>query len=469
MAESTVIINVSKDGSIAELTLRKPGIQENMPTKESVTSALENAGVKAGIDWEQIDSLIRANLFDKTIICAKGTSPIEAHEGKYTFKFPVDERGVGSEEDSSEKTDGDEEESNVVDLRQISKFYNFYPGDVLAIRGEPFPGQPGSSVRGEMIAPPKAKPFVVTAGKGTEWQVENKILVAKVAGHATYNRGKISIQDTLQISGDIDYSVGSLDFAGHISVGQNVLAGFKVKCGGNLTINGNVEAADLEVGGELKVAGFVFGRKECNIRCKGNAFFRGIADAELELFGSLTVEQYIRHCNVLCAGVVEVKHEKGMIVGGKVAAAMMVLTTNLGSSTGTTTHISVGTDPFAAMEADSLDKEKDKLKKQLEQATAGINTIVTRTHGQTMQKQLEDMYNKLLASQSAIDKRLKEIDNRLQELVKNRIGLKGSVKVQNVCYSGVILEVDGQLHRLTSDMAACSFSVHNSEVKVNPY
>lgn len=467
MAESTVIINVSKDGLTAELTLHKPGGNESMPSKAGVQEALNAAGVKTGIDWDAIETMIETHQFDTPKICAQGTTPIEAHEGKFTFKFPVDEKSIINEDEASDKSE--ESDSSVVDLRQISKFYNFYPGDVLAVRGEPFPGRPGTTVRGEMTNPPKAKPFVLTPGKGTEWQIEDKVLIAKVAGHATYTRGKISIQDTLQISTDIDYSVGSLDFAGNIAVGQNVLAGFKVKCGGNLTINGNVEAADLDVGGELKVSGFVFGRKDCIIKCKGNSYFRGIADADLELYGSLTVEQYIRHCNILCAGVVEVKHEKGMIVGGKVAAAIMIIATNLGSSTGTTTHITVGTDPFAAIEVDNLDKEKDKLKKQLEQASAGINTIVTRTHGQTMQKALEDMYLKLLATQKAIEKRIGEIDLRLQELVKNRIGLKGVVKVKNVCYSGVILEIDGLLHRMSSDMAACSFSVHNSEVKVSPF
>src|SRR5690606_27099779 len=105
--------------------------------------------------------------------------------------------------------------------------------------------------------------------------------------------GKVSVMDTLDISGDVDYSVGNIDFIGHVRVMGNIHPGFSVKTGSDLIISGNVDRGSIRCGGTLTINGIVFGAGETVISVDGDATIDALDQCRISVRGNLTVANYM--------------------------------------------------------------------------------------------------------------------------------------------------------------------------------
>lgn len=59
------------------------------------------------------------------------------------------------------------------------------------------------------------------------------------------------IQPIYEVSGDANLTTGSIDFTGDIVIHGSVESGVTIKATGSITIDGNVEACNLEAGKDI--------------------------------------------------------------------------------------------------------------------------------------------------------------------------------------------------------------------------
>ena len=66
-------------------------------------------------------------------------------------------------------------------------------------------------------------------GRNTEISEDGTQLLASIAGSVEFTGRSFQVKPVLEISGNVDFSTGDLDFLGDINICGNVLSGFTVR------------------------------------------------------------------------------------------------------------------------------------------------------------------------------------------------------------------------------------------------
>lgn len=261
--------------------------------------------------------------------------------------------GLSSLRDYSDET---------VDLHEVSHFINVHAAQALC----ELPQQPkeGCDVFGQSIP---ALPCPVQLGDRVALDPENPSRVlATQPGCVRYANGRLSVEQDLEIPGDLDFKIGNIDFSGNVTVRGNVLDDFRIKSAKNIVIGGAVGMASIEAGGDLTIKGGVNGGHKGNLVCAGNLQVHYLHMVSVECGGDVLVDVECHGSTVLAAGSVKVS--RGGIIGGKVTAGNDISAGFLG------TAMCVPTLLHAGYQA-SIDQQLEKQRKALAQALAVVKNL----------------------------------------------------------------------------------------------
>ena len=183
------------------------------------------------------------------------------------------------------------------------------------------------------------------AGENTE--VRGSELVATSPGRPVVRGSRIDVLPVFAVEGDLDYSVGNIDFAGDVTVRGDVMPGFSIHATGSVTVYGMTEHATIHAGGDLILQGVVglieaddHGdgmEHEAEIVVGGNLTAQYLHNIAVEVAGEAIVNREMVNCQIV-ADRVELP-SKGRIVGGVTAAKLEIECGTLGSNNGVSTHM----------------------------------------------------------------------------------------------------------------------------------
>jgi uncharacterized protein (DUF342 family) len=278
-----------------------------------------------------------------TVTVAKGRPPEPWKE--IDWLIPM---GISSLRDYSNET---------VDLHEVSHFINVRAGQSLCEL--PPPPTEGCTVFGQSIATP---PCPLRLGDRVELDPKNlSRVVASQPGCVRFVDGRLSVEQHLEIPGDLDFKTGNIDFCGDVTVHGNVLDGFHIKSAKNVVIDGVVGVATIEAGGSLIVKGGVNGGHKGRLQSGGNLQAHYLHMVSAECGGDLLVDVECHDSTVLALGNVVVS--RGGIVGGRVTAGADISAGFLGA------EMCVPTTVHAGYQA-GLEARAGKARKGLAQALA---------------------------------------------------------------------------------------------------
>lgn len=344
---------VTEDGMTAAYVAfpREPGSAP--PDREALEAALKEAGVTFGIDEEALDKLVEALGRDaklKPLIpVARGEGPVEAVDAAPEFSFPyLTQSGLV-------------QESGSIDLRERNSFPGVAQGELLVEGKAGEPGKPGHTVRGEEIdvSPPREVELVAGENVRVEGSPPTQRLIAELEGGASCSSAEITadgvektqftvaVRPVAQISGDVDYETGNLDFKGNVEVKGSVKSGFRVRATGDIRIGETVESGAEIVGSANLVVKLGIVGENTVVKTEGNVTAKFIQDATVSAGGNIAVGSYIRSANVSSGGTITVEGSGGAvggILGGEVWASEAIVSKNVGSEHAYTTTICLGLD-----------------------------------------------------------------------------------------------------------------------------
>ncbi|MEP0813604.1 MAG: DUF342 domain-containing protein [bacterium] len=426
-------------------------------TKEDLRAYLSERMVTQGVLENGLEEALKLAP-GNTAIVAKGT-PVQATvQPRIDYFFPLTE-----DVEVAEKSDGS------VDFREIGRFNNFEAGAILAIKTPGREGVQGMDIRGKCIEPEKLKDIKIPVGKMVELSEDGTQALAKSGGHACRVDGKITILSRIQIPGDIDYSTGNIRFLGDVDVAGNILAGFQLEVGGTLTVRENIENATIRVGKDLIVNGTVFGKSGTVIVVNGNASFREVDSAALDVMGDLVVKNAIRHSTIRCGGNIEITSKNGVIVGGEVSALRTIKAANLGSNMGTLTRITVGTNPFIHQEIDQIEKRLEVLRTKLSQVDTHLQLMDKKVAKGDASPTLQELHSKLTSAKATLKKEIAACESSSNELRQKLVELgTAHVEVQDTLYSGVVITVRRSKARTYDEHRRVRAEEEAGEVKFFP-
>ena len=218
-------------------------------------------------------------------------------------------------------------------------------GDKLAETNPPEQGIEGCTIFGEKNPPKKGVQHPLPIGKNTRPDPNNpNVLLSEIEGSVKLKGTNVEVEPVIIINNNVDYSTGNIDFNGSVIVNGDVKSGFKIKAKDDVQVNGVVEDAVIETGGNtLLKTGFI-GRGKGQIIAQGDVTAKFCENETIISEGDIYISEYVMHSKIQTKGNLFILEKTGLIVGGETYAVKGIEAKIVGNENYTPTALFVGID-----------------------------------------------------------------------------------------------------------------------------
>ncbi|MCR5503021.1 MAG: FapA family protein, partial [Lachnospiraceae bacterium] len=320
-------VEISKDDMAAYI--RFDSSKFGITTRKDILRTLRLLGITQNINPRMMDDLLTGKHLDELVEIARGTPAVNGADGYYEYFFEVNR-------DHSPKMNPD----GSVDFQTVEWFEQVKKDQKLAYYHSAGKGEAGSTVTGKRIAPKKGRELQSLRGKGFVQLPDKKTYIASFDGMVKLDGFKLEVSQILSVP-EVTLATGNIQFEGNLEVQGDVTSGVKIIAGGNVIINGFLEAARVEAGGDVIL------KKGANGRGIGYISAGGIVEARF--FEGITVKagdridtNYSLNSHLYSEDSIVIHGSKGMILGGTAFAIREIRVNNVGNSAGTKSIITLG-------------------------------------------------------------------------------------------------------------------------------
>lgn len=424
-------------------------------TEELIRKMLEERGVTYGIDNFMIHKTVTDKLYFKFIEIATGIDPLDGKDGSVKELISREKR-----------VEIKEDENGRVNYRNLNIIKSVVKGETICEITLPTKGTDGHTVINEIAKSKDGKYPNVPQGQNTELNEDRTKLIAKMDGEVEFVNGKFKVQKILNIDGDIDNSVGNIDFHGDLVVHGDIREGFTIKVDGDLYVNGTAESCTLIVGGNITIGQSVLGGKKTFIRCGG-------------IFKANHVENctIISKGNVICGNMIwsEISTDdsvilnpgKGAIVGGKIIAGKSVKAETIGSrmNSSIVTKIVIGIVPSNIEAKEKLSKALVEVKNNIQKMQQNIKYIENSnsSSGNDRQKLLQQL--KLQLQMRSLQKI--QMEKRISKLdIDFLSGLSSAKMYCDNIFPLVYVTIGAKTVQIKNEGRNCRMTYVNKDIRV---
>lgn len=453
-------VTILPDRLTAYITI-KPAYGGLPASKEGARAALTQAGVCFGIQDEALEEALGEKI-GQQIIVAKGVAPEPSIDGRLETLITVNRQ-------RHPKID----QFGMVDFRDLGEIPTVDAGQALMRRHPPEQGRPGRNVLNEEIPSPPGKEvrFGMRMQGVTADASDPNVLVSSSAGLPVLLSDGISIEPTLKLD-NIDLNSGNIDFVGSVFVHGDIRSGMQVKVGGDLTVEGTIEAAEIETGGDVIAKGGIVGHTAQNresdaraetarIHAKGSVRARYIENAIISAEHAVFVEETIVQSDIMALATIEVGRKgskKGHILGGFIRATLGVTADFIGGPGSGQTRVFVGFNPLLQR---AFDEQKHALTAKLKEH-ADISKIIKLLANQP---EKIDMLKRARNSMRKISEEINEIlEHEKQLKYEMEFADHAEVIVMESVFSGSMIAIGKKSFYVAEDMGRGVFSLEAGAV-----
>jgi uncharacterized protein (DUF342 family) len=313
--------------------------------KQNILQEIERKGITATLNLEAIDKALVEGGED--ILIASGKPPVNGADGRLESLVP-----------SMKKRSPHIDEHGLADFRDLGEIVSVHAGDALLRRILPTDGEPGETVTGKALRAKLGKNITfATKLDGAVFDPNDpNVLVAAISGSPVLLKNGVSVNPVYTVK-SVDLHSGNISFSGTVHVSGDVQAGMSIKASGDIHVDGTVENALLEAGGDIVVTGGIIGNSElyenphekfhAAIKCQGTCSARFVQNAHISAGNGIFIHDLVMLSDLTagCQIIVGEKNtSKGDIIGGITRAAMLVKAQNIGSSAYVNTVVIAGAD-----------------------------------------------------------------------------------------------------------------------------
>lgn len=394
-----------------------------------LSKALGEKQVTYGIDNALLDALPgRPDRYFRLYIAARGRAAAHGKDGRIIDMFsrrPERKMVV--------------DEFNRVDYASISFIQNAEEGDAICRIIAPTKGEEGKTVLGQDLPARDGKPAAVPKGRNTALNGQGDALIATKTGHVEFNGRTFQVKPVMDIDGNVDYSTGHINFLGDVHVHGDICTGFTVRAMGNITVDGVVEAAEVEAGGDLIMIKGAQGDNRAVLRAGHSIFAKYLENCCIYAMEGLHADCII-NCDVYCDGLVEVRSGRGTIIGGSVRAAHEVSAEVIGSRSECHTDVVLGGLPCQEFDHDVLMREIAELTEELEKTELQPESPAKFTRMSKLRMQL-----------SLNKSKLEQFDRDLEELREDQDNPGVRRLTCSVAYPGASVSIGPAFYRFRQE------------------
>lgn len=425
-------IRLEDDLSKAYITI-VPGDKNKPYTKEQILVELAMNKVTYGIKIDVIEEMVKNQFVYIDKLIAEGTSPVDGEDGFYQYLFnkQLDRKPIILEDGSA-------------DYSSLNKMETVHQGQIIVRYHKATKGKFGKNVKGQQILAKNGRELQPLKGKGFSVNEDKTIYRSDTDGKIECKNDKIEISNILIIEGDIDTTTGEAKFAGDITIKGNVMAGARVKAGGNIFVAGYVESADLQAGGDVILQNGMQGGGKGKVVAGGQVSGKFFEQVVIHAGGNVNANA-IMHCNITTKGEVVVSGKRGVLVGGVVNAVSGVTATIIGSMAEVRTDLNIGykTDPVP--EIIKREEEIMNLIAEIRRIDESIKTTINHIEKE-QRKDLLPQKIHLLKTKIERNSEISFITNQRNTLLDSLAKAKdGKIIVNRAIYPKCRIKINGSM------------------------
>ncbi|WP_373688771.1 DUF342 domain-containing protein [Brevibacillus daliensis] len=450
-------ITVSKDKLLAELILQDKF--EGQLLEDDVIKFCHAKGITFGLIENHIRSICaNPNKFVQVPLnIAEGKEAIPGKDGEVHYLFQ--KKGV---EVNSPKI----LEDGRVDFYSVLTIENVTKGQLLAEKILPTAGENGTTVTGESIQAKPGREAKLRPGKNVVFNSEKTLVYAVIDGQVSLEEDKISVFPVYEVNGDVDYSVGNINFIGTVVVRGNVPTGFSIKATGDIRIYGSVEGAELTAEGSIEIKNGIAGQDKGHVIAGNDVTTSYIQNGNVTAGNSVQVKQSIMFSRVRANKQVICQGTKGIIIGGVTQAGEKIVARTIGNFNSTPTTLEVGARPQSRQELDSLKLKLPVLHDNLLKTKQGLQVLaqILKATGdlppdkRTLQARLDHTHG-------ILTKEIKELEERKNAMeVELEKEIPAIIEVTNLMYPGAKLVFGKYIRFIKQEHSRTRFLLLEGEI-----
>ncbi|OIN92804.1 MAG: hypothetical protein AUJ20_06380 [Comamonadaceae bacterium CG1_02_60_18] len=419
-ADASVLVHVAPDNMVATLTIT-PAQGGKFASVPDVLAALTQAGVTFGVDHEGLAQACDAGVCQDLVV-ARGQVAQDGQDA--VFEALIDEAT-----DRAPKLNA----QGLIDYREHGDIPVVTAGAALMRRTPATRGIPGKTVKGQVL-PARDGKDAGFAPKldGAEISAKDAhLLVASVSGQPVRMGNGIMVEPILRLK-EVNMASGNIHFDGTVHVAGEVTHGMKVQASGDVVVDGIVDGGQIDAGGNIQVAGGVIA--QAALHAGGSVTARFAQGAQITAATVIAIDDMVIDCDLHSLNQIIIganAPQRGRLVGGTTAVALLLQVPLLGSSKAGVTQVVVGTNPelearYAALLA-RIEAEKateanlDKLVKQLK-AVGDPKHMLERV--QASRQHAVQVWGASLAEKQNLEH---ELELALTARVEVSVGIEGAV------------------------------------------
>jgi uncharacterized protein (DUF342 family) len=216
---------------------------------------------------------------------AKGMPPTPGRDGKLLWL--VRRMGVRSEDSADAQRRWTEEASfeSVVPNQPILRLYKAKPGtDGMDALGQPIRAPAGADVKVRL----DLSSVAIDADDGGGFDVVRSL----EGGYAYQDGAKIGVRIELDIRGDLDYHIGSINFIGRVRIQGDVHKNFSIRAERGVHIQGSTYGGNvIAVGEGLRIDGVHYGGEGSSAGAESWYLTRVARDVTVDVTGPIAIEK----------------------------------------------------------------------------------------------------------------------------------------------------------------------------------
>ncbi len=368
---------------------------------DMIVRILNKNDVNYGIDEGAIKTMIERGLYTSSHLVARGTAQKDGVDG-YVVEHFSRERDIKPQL----LDNGD------IDLKELSFILDIEKGTIIADVVNAIPPVSGTGVSGKELIGRPGKPPVVPQGTNTAISADGTHLISNVSGNLVFSQGKFSVEQLVTIKGNVDSSIGNIDFSGDIVINGDVFFGYTINSKKNIKITGSVEGANLHAGGDITVGYGINGQQKGQISAKGNIKAMFIENCEMYAEGSVSA-QVIINSNVSSEQDIIVSTGKGVISGGEIIAVKKIEANVIGSEVNIPTILHLGMTHKLNQHIHELEKSISEIEEEMELIGKNIEYLQILEQQNQISADRKELLVKLMAKKPTMMMMLKRLKTDL--------------------------------------------------------
>ncbi|MEG1972672.1 MAG: FapA family protein, partial [Oscillospiraceae bacterium] len=275
---------------------------------------------------------------------------------------------------------------------------------------------------------------------------------------------RFNVQNVFEVKGDVDASMGNIDFAGDVIVRGNVREGYLIKSKGSIVVMGVVEGASLISDGGITIQKGMNGMNKGIIRTQKGLTSKYLENCTAHVKGDVISESII-YCNINCDGEVRAEGKHGAVIGGNIVVRKDLVAKVIGSENNSPTNIVLGVSPDVMNERGRLQKELSNLVEQRKAIEVDMQYLAKLIKkgvplneskvAQVRKLKIQDPMNKMRTDQ--VQRRLFEIEEAFGEADNSYLSCIN-------IYPGVKITIGSRVLNITQPNVNCKYMIVDGDI-----